>query len=53
MRHLEYFADHIVVERALLDGLVAVHDGALAPDDDRPGHGLQLRHAEAERYRIA
>jgi L-alanine-DL-glutamate epimerase-like enolase superfamily enzyme len=50
--HLEYFHDHARVEELLLEGLPPVVNGQLVPDRSRPGHGLQLRRNEAERYRL-
>ncbi|HJL17604.1 MAG TPA: enolase C-terminal domain-like protein [Sandaracinaceae bacterium LLY-WYZ-13_1] len=51
--HLEYFHDHVRIERTLFDGLPALEDGCLAPDRTRPGHGLRLRWADAEAHRVA
>jgi L-alanine-DL-glutamate epimerase-like enolase superfamily enzyme len=48
--HLEYFHDHVRLERMLFDGVLDPAGGALRPDPSRPGHGLTLRH-EAERWR--
>jgi L-alanine-DL-glutamate epimerase-like enolase superfamily enzyme len=48
--HLEYFHDHVRIERMLFDGVVEPVDGALGPDLDRPGIGLELKRREAERY---
>ena len=50
LRHLEYFHDHTRIERRLFDGVVTPRDGALYPDLDRPGNGLELKLADAERY---
>jgi hypothetical protein len=36
----------------LFDGLPALRDGALVVDADRPGLGLEFRHADAQRYRV-
>lgn len=52
VRHLEYFADHARVERILFDGVLDPVDGKLHPDLSRPGIGLDLKSADAERYRI-
>ena len=51
-RHIEYFHDHVRIEEMLLNGAQAPRDGALSPDLARPGLGLELRAAEAERYAI-
>ena len=48
--HLEYFHDHVRIEGMLFDGVVDPVEGALAPDLDRPGIGLELKRGEAERY---
>jgi L-alanine-DL-glutamate epimerase-like enolase superfamily enzyme len=48
--HAEYFHDHTRIEELLLDGLPALRDGALWPDLGRPGMGLELKRADAERY---
>jgi L-alanine-DL-glutamate epimerase-like enolase superfamily enzyme len=42
-RHIEYFHDHVRVERMLFDGVLVPKDGALEPDRSRPGHGLELK----------
>jgi len=50
LEHLEYFHDHARIESMLLDGVPEPDGGTLRPDLDRPGHGLELKHADAERY---
>ena len=50
LRHLEYFHDHVRIERLLFDGLPELRDGALWPDLDRPGLGLELKRGEAEAF---
>ncbi len=49
-RHLEYFHDHVRLEALLFDGVIDPADGALEPDRSRPGNGLELKRADAERY---
>ncbi|MEZ4433178.1 MAG: enolase C-terminal domain-like protein [bacterium] len=51
-RHLEYFHDHVRIERALFDGGLAPVDGRLCPDRGRAGHGLSFKRRDAERHRI-
>jgi L-alanine-DL-glutamate epimerase-like enolase superfamily enzyme len=51
LRHLEYFHDHQRIERMLFDGTLDPAGGVLTPDPGRPGLGLELRSADAERYR--
>lgn len=49
-RNLEYFHDHVRVEGMLFDGVPEPESGALRPDRSRPGLGLELKRADAERY---
>jgi L-alanine-DL-glutamate epimerase-like enolase superfamily enzyme len=49
LRHLEYFHDHVRVERLLFDGVPDVVDGCLPLDPEAPGHGLTLRPDAAQR----
>jgi L-alanine-DL-glutamate epimerase-like enolase superfamily enzyme len=53
LRHLEYFHDHHRIEHLLFDGVLAPDGGALRPDQHRPGLGLELKHHDAEQYRVA
>ena len=48
-RNLEYFHDHVRIERMLFDGLPQMVDGELRPDLSRPGLGLELKRAAAEK----
>jgi L-alanine-DL-glutamate epimerase-like enolase superfamily enzyme len=50
LRHLEYFHDHVRIERMLFDGAVEPQSGVLYPDLTRPGLGLELRKSDAEPY---
>ncbi len=50
-RHLEYFHDHVRIESMLFDGVLEPVDGELRPDRSRPGHGLELKRAEADPWR--
>jgi L-alanine-DL-glutamate epimerase-like enolase superfamily enzyme len=52
LRHCEYFHTHARAERILFDGVLAPVDGALTPDSARPGLGIELKGADAERYRV-
>ena len=42
-RHIEYFHDHVRLERQLFDGVLEPEGGALRPDRSRSGHGLGLK----------
>jgi len=50
LRNLEYFHDHVRVERMLLDGVPEPEAGALRPDRSRAGNGLELKRQEVERW---
>jgi L-alanine-DL-glutamate epimerase-like enolase superfamily enzyme len=52
VRHLEYFHDHARVDRLLFDGVLDPTGGSLRPDLGRPGAGLDLKRADAERFRV-
>jgi L-alanine-DL-glutamate epimerase-like enolase superfamily enzyme len=49
-RHLEYFHDHVRLEPMLFDGVLEPENGSLRPDRSRPGNGLELKRADAERF---
>jgi L-alanine-DL-glutamate epimerase-like enolase superfamily enzyme len=50
LRHLEYFYDHVRIENMFFDGLPELVHGELRPDLSRPGLGLELKQADAERF---
>jgi L-alanine-DL-glutamate epimerase-like enolase superfamily enzyme len=50
--HLEYFHDHVRIEQLLFDGVSIPREGALWPDLDRSGNGLELKRTDAERYAV-
>ncbi len=49
-KNLEYFHDHVRVERIFFDGLPQLVNGALRPDLSRPGSGLEFKQRVAERF---
>ena len=52
LRHLEYFHDHVRIERIAFDGVLQPQPGGvLRPDRSRPGLGLDVKHADLEQYR--
>jgi L-alanine-DL-glutamate epimerase-like enolase superfamily enzyme len=54
LRHLEYFHDHVRIERLFFDGVTALGpDGSLRPDLTAPGHGLTFKRADAAAYETA
>jgi L-alanine-DL-glutamate epimerase-like enolase superfamily enzyme len=50
LAHLEYFHDHVRIEGMLFDGAARPREGALWPDLERPGNGLEFKRGDAERY---
>jgi L-alanine-DL-glutamate epimerase-like enolase superfamily enzyme len=52
LRHLEYFYDHMRIERRFFDGADTPQNGALAPDLNRPGIGLTFKVADATEYAV-
>jgi L-alanine-DL-glutamate epimerase-like enolase superfamily enzyme len=52
LRHLEYFHDHVRFEDLVFDGTLSPEGGALRPDPDRPGLGLDVKWADAAKYRV-
>jgi L-alanine-DL-glutamate epimerase-like enolase superfamily enzyme len=52
LRHLEYFHDHVRIERMLFDGAEDPVDGRLVPNAG-PGHGLAVRGDVLDSYRVA
>ena len=50
LRHLEYFHDHVRIENLLFDGLPELREGRLYPNLDRPGLGIELKRADADKY---
>jgi len=53
LRHLEWFHDHVRIERQLFAGCPQPLDGVLRPEPDRPGHGLTLRASALPQHRVA
>lgn len=51
-RHLEWFHDHVRIERMLFDGAPVARDGLIAPDLSRPGNGLTFKHQDAQAYAV-
>jgi L-alanine-DL-glutamate epimerase-like enolase superfamily enzyme len=52
VRNIEYFYDHVRIEKMLFDGVLEPQNGVLTPDLTRPGLGLELKSADAARYAI-
>jgi len=53
LAHMEWFHDHVRIESMLFDGAPRLKAGLATPDSARPGHGLALKRADAERFAVA
>jgi L-alanine-DL-glutamate epimerase-like enolase superfamily enzyme len=49
LRNIEWFYDHARIEHLLFDGAPRPRDGVIAPDRERPGHGLEFKNKDAAR----
>ncbi len=50
IRHLEYFHDHVRIEQMFFDGIAPPINAELRPDLSRPGMGIELKQADAQRF---
>jgi len=50
LRHFEYFHDHVRIESMFFDGVRSPLHGKLSPDLSRPGMGIELKQADAQRF---
>ncbi|HJW95339.1 MAG TPA: enolase C-terminal domain-like protein [Thermoanaerobaculia bacterium] len=53
MRHLEYFFDHVRIERQLFDGFLEAANGEIRPDLSRPGLGIEFKEKDAEQLSVS
>lgn len=51
-RHVEYFHDHVRIERMFFDGALEAEHGMLRPCLKRPGMGLDIKTQDVEKYRV-
>ncbi|HZD88702.1 MAG TPA: enolase C-terminal domain-like protein [Pseudolabrys sp.] len=49
LQHLEWFHDHVRIEQGIFDGAPRASGGAVRPDPQRPGLGLEFKPADAKR----
>lgn len=49
-KNLEYFHDHVRIEKMFFDGLPKLVNGELCPDLSRPGNGLEFKKDDAEKF---
>jgi L-alanine-DL-glutamate epimerase-like enolase superfamily enzyme len=52
-RHLEFFRDHVRVEKMIFDGSPRARRGVVAPDRTRLGLGLVVRERNAARFEVS
>ncbi len=52
LRHMEFFFDHVRIEKMFFDGPADPVNGTLAPDLSRPGIGLEFRRSDAAAYKV-
>jgi L-alanine-DL-glutamate epimerase-like enolase superfamily enzyme len=52
LRHMEYFHDHVRIDRMLFAGVPDPKEGLLAPDLERPGVGLDFKYADGSQYAL-
>ncbi len=52
LSHVEYFHDHVRIERLFFEGVLDPVAGCLRPDPGRPGLGLELKRQDAEPFRV-
>jgi L-alanine-DL-glutamate epimerase-like enolase superfamily enzyme len=52
LRHIEWFHDHVRIERMFFDGAPVPRNGIIEPDLSRAGHGLELKRTDVCRYQI-
>ena len=52
VRHIEYFHDHVRIEKMFFDGVLSPIGGELRPDLSRPGLGLEFKRADAAAYAL-
>ena len=50
LRHVEWFHDHVRIERMLFDNAPVPRKGLIEPDLSRPGNGLVFKERDAARY---
>lgn len=49
LRNVEWFYDHVRIEKTVFDGTPQPRAGVIGPDMTQPGHGLSFKEKDAER----
>lgn len=52
LRHLEWFHDHVRIERLVFEGAPVPDNGAIRPDLSCAGNGLTFKHQDAARFAV-
>jgi L-alanine-DL-glutamate epimerase-like enolase superfamily enzyme len=52
LRHMEFFFDHVRIEKMFFDGPAEPVNGTLEPDLSRPGIGLEFRRSDAAAFEV-
>jgi L-alanine-DL-glutamate epimerase-like enolase superfamily enzyme len=50
--HMEFFHDHVRIERMFFDGFCEPVEGVMSPDRSRPGAGLTLKEKDAAQFLV-
>jgi L-alanine-DL-glutamate epimerase-like enolase superfamily enzyme len=50
--HMEFFHDHVRIERMFFEGFQEPVKGVMSPDRNRPGMGLTLKEQDAAKYLV-
>jgi L-alanine-DL-glutamate epimerase-like enolase superfamily enzyme len=50
--HMEFFHDHVRIERMFFDGFCEPVQGIMSPDRSKPGNGLTLKEKDAAPYMV-
>ena len=51
--HMEFFHDHVRIERMFFDGFCEPVNGLMSPDLSRPGMGLELKEQDARPFLVS
>lgn len=51
--HMEFFHDHVRIERMFFDGFCEPVQGVMSPDLSRPGMGLELKEKDAQPFLVS
>ncbi len=52
LEHIEYFHDHVRIEKMIFDGVLPPRNGCLRPDSSRLGIGIEFKRRDAEKFAI-